>query len=404
MASTPVQFRPYFEIAGVYDNGLAGVGVDEKGKLGTVSSPGEQFIGGISGSHEWRHTEIGVDYHGNINHWNQATFYDNTDQFLMIGLKHQFTRHLGVGVRESAGIFDRYFNLGALQQALPYDPSQTALPNTNFFDNRTEYANTQADLIYQRTARLSFDIGGGGYVNRLRSAALYGVTGESASGDMQYRLTRRTTIGAYYHYDHFTFTRIFSGTDLHTFAGTVAMRLSKTLEVSGYAGVTRVESKFVEEVPVDPAIVALLGITQAQRVVYSLSYTPSVNVRLSRTVHNGLFYVTGGHLITPGNGLFLTSEQTTFAGGYNYTGLRRWSFSVTGVYNDALSLGNISGKYGNEGGFINASRQIARSFHVVAAFAANRYFSTTYSQYNRPIYEVRLGLGWSPGDIPLRVW
>ena len=404
MTEAPVEFRPYFEVSAVYDTGLAGVGVDSQGKLGTLDSAGVQLAGGISGSHSWRHTTVGVDYHGDINHWDKATYYDGSDQFLSLYLKHQFTRHITLKLRESAGLFDQYFNLGAMQQALPYDPSQTTLPTTNFFDNRTEYLNTQADLIYQITPRLSVDFGGGWYLNRLRSISLYGVDGVTASGDVEYRLTRRMTVGANYRYEQFTFTRIFGATDLHSIAGAFAYRLSKTFEFSGYAGVTRMETTFAQEVPVDPAIAALLGVSYGEQVSYSRHYTPNLNARLSRTVHDGLFYISAARLVTPGNGLFLTSQQTTVAGGYNYTGLRRWSFSLTGVYNNALSVGNISGKYGNEGGYLNASRLISHNFHFIMTFAANRYFSNSFSQYNRPMYEARVGFGWSPGDIPLRVW
>jgi hypothetical protein len=197
---------------------------------------------------------------------------------------------------------------------------------------------------------------------------------------------------------------VFSSTDLHSFNGTFATRLSKSLEFSGYAGVTRAETKFVQTVPVDPAIAALLGVVNAQQVVYGIRYIPNVSVRFSRAVHNGLFYVDAGRQITPGNGLFLTSDTTSAGGGYTYTGLRRWSFSVYGSYNRATSLGNIAGEYGGEGGWLTASRQIARNFHMLVGFTGTRYFSATYEQYNRPIYAVRVGFGWAPGDLPLRVW
>lgn len=404
MTGAPISFRPFFEVSAIYDTGLAGVGVNSQGDLGTTVSPGIQVAGGISGSHSWRHTTVGLDYHGDLNHYFKTTFFDHSDQFLMLNVKHQFTRHIILNLRETGGLFDQNFNIGFIEQALPYDPSQTTLPTTDFFDNRTEYLNTQADLIYQRSSRLSFDFGGSGYINRRRSTALYGITGASASGDVQYRLSRRTTIGANYHYEHFSFTRIFSSTDLHSVAGTFAMRISKTLEITGYGGFTRSEAKFVQVVPVDPAIAALLGIVAAQEVNYSIRYVPNLNGRLSRTVHNGLVYISGGHLVTPGNGLFLTSVQTTGVLGYNYTGLRRWSFSLTGIYNKATSFSNIGGNYGNFGGSINASRQIARNFHMVMSFTTNKYTSTTFAQYNRPIYQARIGFGWSPGDIPLRVW
>lgn len=404
LASTPVAFRPYFEFAGIYDTGLAGVGVDKQGELATTSAAGIQFAGGISGSHSWRHTTIGLDYRGDINHYDKTTYFDGSDQFLNLGIKHQFSRHVSLNLRESSGLFDHAFNLGGIEQSVPYDPSQTTLPTTNFFDNRTEYLNTQADLIYQRTSRLSFDFGGSGYINRLRSTSLYGITGANATGDVQYRLTRRITVGADYRYEHYSFTRIFSSTDLHSGTGSFSMRISKTLEFSGYAGFTRSETKFAQTVPVDPAIAALLGIQSAQTVSYSVRYIPNVNGRFSRTVHNGILYITAGHLVVPGNGLFLTSTETTVNAGYTYTGLRRWSFSLVGAYNNGTSFSNINGTYGNEGGSLNASRQIARSFHAIFAFSGNRFFSSSFSQYNRPLYEVRVGFGWSPGNIPLRVW
>jgi hypothetical protein len=404
MTGPALSFRPYFEVSAIYDTGLAGVSVNSQGQLGTTASPGIQLAGGVSGSHSWRHTTIGLDFRGDLNHYAKTTFYDNSDENLMLNIRHQFSRHISLNMRETAGLFDRNTGLGVLGQAVAYDPSQTTLPTTDFFDNRTVYLNTQADLIYQRSSRLSFDFGGDGYVNRRRSTALYGITGSSARADVQYRISRRTTIGANYRYEHFSFTRIFSSTDLHSASGTFAMQISKTLEITGYGGVTRSETKFVQIVPVDPAIAALLGIPSVQQVVYAIRLIPNVSARVSRKVHNGLYYASGGHLVTPGNGLFLTSESTNIGGGYNYTGLRQWSFSLNGYYNHSTSFGNISGNYGSYGGTLNASRQLARSFHMVVSAGGNRYESSTFTQYNRPIYTFRFGVGWTPGNVPLRVW
>jgi hypothetical protein len=404
MNNAQVSFRPYFEFNGIYDSGLAGPGVTQQGQLGTTGAAGIQLAGGISGSHSWRRTSIGVDYHGNINHYFHKTFYDATDQFLALGIKHQFSRHVALNVRAMGGLFDQSFNLGALESTVPYDPSQTTLPTTNFFDNRTEYLNTQADVIYQRTARLSFDFGGGAYVNRMRSASLYGVTGENAKADMQYRVSRRATIGLNYIFDHFTFTRIYGNTEVQSVAGTFAMRFTRSLEFTGYGGVSHINSQFTQVVPIDPAIAALLGVTEAQEVTFNRHYTPLVNGRLSYVVHNGVYYLSVGHVVTPGNGLFLTSEQTTGAAGYNYTGLRHWSMGASVAYNRAHSFGNIVGNYGNVSGTLNLSRQLAHNFHAIMSFSGNRYISNNFNNYNRVIYQTRIGIGWSPGDIPLRVW
>ena len=126
--------------------------------------------------------------------------------------------------------------------------------------------------------------------------------------------------------------------------------------------------------------------------------------RLSRTFPKGVAYVSGGRGITPGNGLFLTSITTTALAGYNYTGLRRWSFGVSGGYNRSDSIGNVLGTYGGISGTLSASRQIVHNVHGVVSASARKYTSATFSLYNRVIYDVSVGVGYSPGDIPLRIW
>jgi hypothetical protein len=408
IGASPITFRPYFEISGIYDTGLTGAGLNAQGELGTTSSPGIQFSGGISGTHAWRHTTIGLSYHGDVNEFQKATYFDATDQSLLLSIKHQFTRHVYLDLRESAGMFSTDSGLTALQQAVSYDPAQSTLPTTDFFDNRTLYLDTQADLIYQRSARLSFDIGGDGFIDRRRSTDLYGVTGASARGDVQYRISRRSTIGANYSFTNYSFTRIFSGTYIHGFAGTYAIQLTKHLEFSGYAGVSHIDNTLEQVVPVSPVIAAILGITSGLAVSHTLSYVPNGSGRLSEQFHNGVAYITGGHTITPGNGLFLTSTQTNASAGYTFTGVRRWSLGATVVYTKAVTVGEtvggVSGAYGGTSGTLTASRLITKSMHVVAAFNVNRYDSPNFALYNRTIYSVRLGFGWAPGDVPLRVW
>jgi hypothetical protein len=408
IGASPVSFRPYFEISGIYDTGLTGAGLNAQGEIGSTSSPGIQFAGGISGNHSWRHTTIGLSYHGDVNQFQKATYFDATDQSLLLSIKHQFTRHIYLDLRESAGMFSTDSGLSALQQTISYDPAQSTLPTTDFFDNRTLYLSTQADLIYQRSARLSFDFGGDGFINRRRSSDLFGVTGSSARGDVQYRVSRRSTIGANYTFTHYSFTRVFSGTYIHSFSGTYAIQLTRHLEFTGYAGVSYLDNTLEQVVPVSPAIAAILGITSGLAVSHTLSYVPNGSGRLSEQFHNGVAYISGGHTTTPGNGLFLTSTMTYASAGYTFTGLRRWSLGANVVYNKAATVGEtvggVAGGYGGTNATLSASRLIARSMHVVAALNANRYDSPNFALYNRTVYSARIGFGWTPGDVPLRVW
>jgi hypothetical protein len=363
-----------------------------------------ELSGGISGAHSWQHSSISLDYKGSVRQYNQASYFDGTDQRMLLGITHQFTRHVALTLRETGGIFSRSYGSLGLTPTANYDPSQSYVPTTSFFDNSSVYLTTQADLTIQKSARLSFDFGGDYFFTKYRSSALYDTTGVAARSDVQYRLSRRSTIGAIYSFTHFAVGRLFSNTDVHSIAGAYALRLTRTLEFSGYAGISRIESKFIQTVPADPAVTALLGITRGTAIIYSISYTPLVQARLSKTFHRGVAYVSAGHMVMPGNGLFLTSTQTMLTAGYTYTGLRRWSFNASGTYNRANSIANVVGTYGDKGGTFTVSRELTRSVHAILSFYGREYNSASFAKYNRPVYETRIGLGFAPGEVPLRIW
>jgi hypothetical protein len=157
-------------------------------------------------------------------------------------------------------------------------------------------------------------------------------------------------------------------------------------------------------VPIDPAIAALIGTPEGTQALDRIDHFVTGSGRLSRTFPKGVAYISGGRGITPGNGLFLTSITDTVMAGYSYTGLRRWSFGVSGGYDRAESIGNVLGTYGGASGTLSASRQIVRNVHGVVSFGARKYTSVDFGLYNRLIYDVRVGIGYSPGDVPLRIW
>jgi hypothetical protein len=404
MASPQIDFRPYVDLAGVYDTGLAGVAVNSQGQLGNESSMGVEVTAGISGVHSWKHTKIGLDYRGSVRRYTHSTSYNSADQSLMLGIVHQLSRHVSVTLNESAGLFSRNFGVPGLSQTVPFDPSTTYVPTTDFFDNRTEYLSTQANLVIQKTARLSFSMGGDGFLVRRKSTALYGVTGATAHADVQYRLTRRSTIGANYSFSHFDYIGVLSSTDMHGVNGVYSVRVNRWLEFSGSAGFYRAETRFIQNVPIDPAIAALIGTPEGTVLLDRFDNIVSWTGRLSRTFPKGVAYISGGRGVTPGNGLFLTSVTTTAMAGYNYTGLRRWSLSASVDYSKANSIGNVIGSYGGTSGTLSASRQIVHSVHGIVSFSARQYSSGTFALYNRLIYDARVGVGYSPGDIPLRIW
>lgn len=404
MATPEIDFRPFLTVSGTYDTGLAAVSVNSQGQLANASSFGMQFGWGVSGTHSWKHTKIGLDYKGSINDYFTKTYYDGLNQSLGLGITHEFSRRLVMSLSESTGIFSQNYTTLGLPQTVPFDSSQSNIPVSDFFDNRTIFSSTSADLIYRMNSRLSYDIGGSYFTDIRRSSALYGSNGLSAHGDFQYRLTRRTTMGVQYGYSHYTFPGITGSTDMHTLSGTFSTRLSKMWEFSGSAGAIRVESNFIESVPLNPVVAELLGVSSGLAVLYNKQYVPGFSGRLSATFRKGVFYLTGGRSITPGNGLFLTTEMTSAALGYSYTGLRHWSLTAQALYDHGTSLGNILGIYGDASGGLTVSRDIIKSVHFLAGADARRYLSPSFTLYNRTVYDAHIGLGWTPGNVPLRLW
>ncbi|MGA3015569.1 MAG: hypothetical protein ABSF62_00520 [Bryobacteraceae bacterium] len=404
MEAPQIRFQPFLSVSASYTTGLSGVTVDPQGNLANASAYGVTISGGISGSHSWRHTHIGLDYHGSYMFYPGDSHYNSLNQALGFGLSHQVTRHIKFSLRQALGWFSFNNPNVGLTQTVPFDPSQSGIPNSDFYYTRTIYSSTQADLVIQKSSRLSFDLGGGLFINRYASTALYGVTGEDATGDLQYRLSRRATIGASYSFTHYSFTGILSSSDIHGAALTYAVRISRTVEFSGYAGFMHAETKFIQSVPVDPNVTALLGITSTTALAYHVNWVPNFSGRLSKTFARGVVYAAGGETVSPGNGIFLTSRTDSLTGGYGYTGLRRWSLGVAAAYTSALSIGNVTGNYGGINGSFSMSRSLGHSLSFVTSYMATQYRSSNFTRYNRLIYTGSVGVGWSPGDIPLRIW
>lgn len=408
MSAQTVDFNLSLALTANYTDGLVGVTApDAQGQLAGSTAFGGGASLGISGSHSWKHTHIGLNYSGAYTDYSSGIY-----QGLSFGLSHQFSRHISFSLRESAGMFTEFPpSTVSLNSSVPFDPSQSFIPTTDFYDNRTIYSTTQANLTIQASTRLSFSLGGGYFTNLRSSPGLYSATGEVASGDAQYRLSRRTTIGASYSFSHYGYSHSLGGADIHSADLGASMRLNRWTEFSMFAGASRVESNFQQTVPIDPAILAILcpatytgvcPVTAGSVISHNVFWGPNFGARFSRSFRRGVAYVSAGEYITPGNGLFLTSRAAQASVGYGYSGLRKWSLSVGASYTTALSIGNAEGGYGQYGGSYGMSRQIVKSLSFVSGFYAMKYQSNSFAGYNRLIYSASIGIGFSTGNIPVR--
>ena len=404
MAASQIDFRPFVSLTGTYDTGLNGVSVTANGIPVNDASYGVSIGFGVSGLHSWKHTKIGLNYSGDFSHYSKS-FYDGLNsQSFQLSLTHQLMRHAVLSLSNSAVLYGSNRATPALPQTIEFDPATTYVPTNDFFDNRTISVSTQASILIQKSTRLSYSIGGDGFLTRRRSTALYGTTGYGAHGDLMYRLSRRSTVGAMYSYMHYAFTGLPGGTDAHSVVGSYSRSLSLSMQLSVSGGITKYENVFVQRVAIDPAIAAVIGISSALRVSYQNNFMPNIGFRLSKVVPRGTVFINVSNSLDPGNGLFLTSTSTNAGVGYSYSGLRRWAITAGANYNRSDSVGNVFGAYGSYSASVSASRQVAPMTHGVFSFNLRRYDSPNFQNYNKWSYGVRLGLSFSPGDIPVRLW
>ena len=377
MSTLQIDFRPFLNISGTYTTGLSGVSAGPQGTLGNTASEGLLVSFGVSGTHSWKHTKVGLNYVGSISHYTKTTYYGGYNQSLLLSVTHQLSRHASFSLRENAAISSQAAGLPGLPQTVPFDPASTYNPTTDFYDNRTTSLSTQASFTLQKSARLSFNLSAQDSLTYRQSSALYSVGGMGANGDVQYRLTRRSTVGVNYGYTHFGYHGLFGATDVHSVSGTYALQLSRSLEFTGFGGFARTESKFLQNVPIDPVIAALIGLPNGVVISHSIVFHPNYGGRLSRSFQRGVAF---------------------------HTGIRRWSLGATAAYTRANSVSNVVGAYGDVSGSLSTSRQIGRFTHMALSFSAMQYRSSSFVGYNRLTYSANLGLAFSPGNIPLRIW
>lgn len=396
-----IDFRAYFNLSATYQTGINVGAIGPDARLASRDAAGGEGAVGLYGYHHWKTTVLGINYRGDYRHYNIPSPYRGSNQFLMLGLTHRPTRKVAITVREGAGTFKQ--NQGYLGTFGFYDPTFAQIPHNELLDTRTDYFSTMLDLAYQCRPRLSFNFGGTGFLVRRRVSSFYGVTGTSARADAAYRLTRRSTLGADYFFTHFGFNKAFGSADMHSAGANYSIRLSRTWEVGARVGMLRLEMLSAGTVQVDPLIAAIIGRSTGFRASYTVRSDPTFWINVARVFPHSSAAISVQTGASPGNGVYLTSRQRTATASYSYTGMRHWSLQAHTYYSDMRSVGQDLGRYETVTGGWSAARRIKRhNMFLTVRCDIHRYLSG--SAFRRYSHFASVGVAFSPGDKPLRLW
>ncbi len=397
-----LDYSYYVDITGSWDSALVPVSATSTGALNSTGGTFGLSVGyGFTGTRTWRHDKLAVDYTGDFREFPTASFFDGTDQFLNLSYWHQFSRKLSLQTRDTAGVSsysNGYYTYLPLQNTDLY-----AVPTNELFDNRTEFLQSRVDLTYQRTLRLSIDVGGEGFLVERRSTALASVTGYNAHADVSYRLNRRQTVTVSYEHTAFSYRRQFGDANMDQGTLGYSIGLGRRWDFALQAGAGRVDFSGLTTINLDPAIAAILGQNTAVVAFHSVSYIPIYEAQLIRRFEHSSLTAAYNQSFSPGNGIYLTSRQTASSVAYSYTGLRKLSFAVNAGYSRLTSLGQTLGTFNGFSGGVGMTYTLASYAHLEFRYDY-RHYTANNDIYKQNTQRIAIGLAFSPRQKPLPIW
>lgn len=398
-----LDYRFYADITGAYDTGLVPVSTNSSGQINQSGGlPSVALGGGLSGTRIWRHDQLSVDYRGDFSHYPGATFYDAANQFVNLSYAHRFSRRLLINTRETAGVqsfLNGYFTYLPLQNTDLY-----AVPTNELFDNRTSFLQSRVDMTWQKTVRLSINLGGEGFLIRRRSEALAGANGYDAHADVSYRLNKRQTITLSYQHVAFDYVRQFGDAAIDQVAGGFSMGLGRRWDFSSQFGGARMDFSGLTIVNVDPAIAAIVGQNRAVVAFHRITYIPVYQAQIVRRFERSALTAAYNQAFSPGNGVYLASRETAAAVTYSYTGLKKLTFGTNAGYSRMTSLGQTLGTYNGFLGGAGTTYTLRSYAHLELRWDYRHYTTGTITGYKQNTQRVSLGLAFSPGSKPLPIW
>jgi hypothetical protein len=403
----PQQLR-WQESAGlnaVYDTGIISGIASPGGTAGSGGAiVGTELTWSFAGRKYVRHDQIGVRFGGNASHYSGGQ-YGGMNNSITMDYTHVLSRRLSVTLSGTGSIFSQNYaleNPSIGPETSIANINLSSSPNIQIFDTGTKQFSAQADVTWHKSSRLSFNLGLADFGISRNAPGLLGVSGRQASGDVNYRLTRKTTIGASYSFSWYLYPRGFGNSDINTAGLIYSYAISRSVQVRMRVGLSRVESLGLQTVPIDPSIALLIGTHAGVIDAYRTSRNTDISAQLVKDFRGGrtasIAYAQG---VSPGNGLFQTSRQETISATLSTKLFRTYSLQLA-LGRDSLSaLTQALAEYQSENARISLSRALRR--HISWSFSADfRHFDAGDITPVRNQARISSGLTWSPAEG--RLW
>lgn len=403
-------------VAAVDNIGVASY-INSNGVATATDLRGGAVTWSLAGRHYFKRDQVAVSYFGNYSQYPGNGGFSGSNNTLTLDYTHVLSRRLTLNILGIGSILSQNYTNYTLASA--FVPAENPLanisvssnPNIQLTDIGIKQFTAHADLVWQKSARLSFD-GGISYFamayntfgnsQTYNGVPLLGMTGEQARGDVNYRLTRKMTIGSYYSFSDYIYPQGWGSSYFSTFGGIFSYAFSRSTEVRLRAGESLIQTRTLQEVPIAPPIAALLGQGAGLIDASSTMATSDISAQIIKDFRRGrTFNVAFAHGVSPGNGYFLTAVQESMSAGFGMPLFRRYMILAT-VGRDTLSaVAQSLGAYQSDFGSITITRQLGQG--VSTNFAATlRHFDLAEFTGLRNQVLLSAGLNW--GSTNGRIW
>lgn len=403
-----IKWHESASVSSVYDSGVAR-NINPDGSLGAPSTLIGTMVGwSFSGRHYFHRDQLSVNYTGNMSQYSGVGAYSGTNQNLSAAYSHYLSRRFMLNLSGAGSILSQNSVLEN-QQVGPETIANINIassPNIQIYDQGVKQFSTQADLTFQMTSRLSFSMGTSYFAIDRDSALLLGMTGQQARGDVNYRLTRNTTVGAYYSFSNYLYAHGFGNSDTNTAGLIYSYAFNRTTQLRFRGGLSEVQSLGLETVPINPLIAQLLGQSTGVVDSYATYRTSDFSVQFAKDFRHrmtaSLAYARG---ISPGNGIYQTSQQESISANLTAKVFRTYSLTA-GVGRDTLAsvtqleVENL-GKYQSMYARISLSKTYRRGVGLNLS-VEYRHFDLDILGELRNQLRITSGISWGSGTG--RLW
>ncbi len=397
-----VNLRYYAGVSGEVNTNLQPFALDAQGNLLRIHNLyGVDVNGGAYGVHHWKHSQLGLDYGGDYLHNVNSDTYNGSNQRLTLGYTVQPSRRWTLDLREAAGTVSIATDQQVNTQA--NDANSVISPTTLLFDARTTFLQSSAYATYSQSARTTFTFGGSGFLTDQKSVGLSNSGGYTATGSMQHRMSKNTTLGVTYTHSHMEFPAFHSNSDSNSYQGTFATTLGQFWIFSVQAGATVTEVNSQVTFALDPVLAALFGQSSITENSYAHTVYPSGTATLERKFRRADLRFNYYRDLNSGNGSTGTARQESAGMAFSYTGIRRVNIGVNGGHYTLVSIGQNTGTFATYNGSAGFTYTLGRGISLSARYDVNQQ-QVDLGGYNRTSTRATLGLVFSPGNVPLALW